>query len=168
MRYTDINGDIRKIENGGEEGMLLLGATGDQTIYTVQKDIYGKKTVIKVFDCYANGTGSIQGKVFETTTGAFYEKFEDKLCVYTHGESSNDEVRLFVADEKGNHFRGCLFFLVFQILQNNLRCDFQTNRHRRNLPIFLPGMHTATQIVAHAQRRHTQRHGNICIGRSGF
>ena len=105
MRYTDINGDIRKIESDGEEEMLLYGAVGSQTIYTVQKDIYGKKTVVKAFDCYANGSGSRKGKVFETTTGTFCEKFEDKLCVYTHGESSNDEVRLFVADEKGNHYR---------------------------------------------------------------
>ncbi len=104
MRYTEINGDVRKIEDNGEEGMLLCGAVGSQTVYTVQKDLYGKKTIVKAFDCYANGTGSRKGTVFETTTGTFYKKFTDKLCVYTNGESANDEVRFFVADE-GNHYR---------------------------------------------------------------
>lgn len=104
MRYTDINGDVRKIEDNGEEGMLLCSAVGSQTVYTVQKDLYGKKTIVKAFDCYADGTGSRKGTVFETTTGTFYNKFTDKLCVYTNGESANDEVRLFVADE-GNHYR---------------------------------------------------------------
>ena len=106
MRYTDANGDVRKIETSGEEeGMLLCGAIGSQTIYTVQKDIFGKKTVVKAFDCYANGSGSRRGKVYETTTGTFFKKNEDSILVYTHGESANDAVRLFVADEKGNHYR---------------------------------------------------------------
>ena len=104
MRYTEINGDVRKIEDNGEEGMILCGAVGSQTVYTVQKDIFGKKTVVKAFDCYANGSGSRKGTVFETTTGTFYKKFADKLCVYTHGESADDQVRLFVADG-GNHYR---------------------------------------------------------------
>ena len=105
MRYTELNGDIRKIEDEGEEGMILCGAVGGQTVYTVQKDIFGKKTVVKAFDCYANGSGSRKGKVFETTTGTFFDKNGDTLWVYTHGESPDDEVRLFVADEKGRHYR---------------------------------------------------------------
>jgi len=106
MRYTELNGDVRKVETSGEEeGMILCGAVGSQTVYTVQKDIFGKKTVVKAFDCYANGSGSRKGTVFETTTGTFFNKNEDTLWVYTHGESPEDEVRLFVADENGRHYR---------------------------------------------------------------
>lgn len=104
MRYTELNGDVREIETFGEEGMILCGAVGGHTIYTVQKDIFGKKTVLKAFDCYANGSGSRKGTVYETTTGTFFGKNGDTLWVYTHGESPNDEVRLFVADG-GNHYR---------------------------------------------------------------
>lgn len=96
MRYTECNGDVRQIEKESEESLALITATGGYNIAAIQRTLDGKRTVVKVFDSYASGFGSVKETVFETATGANYVKSADKICVYTIGESANDKVRIAV------------------------------------------------------------------------
>lgn len=96
MRYTELNGEIRQLETADGEDIVLVAATGGQRIYTYQKALDGTRTVVKAFDDYASGYGSINATVMDTTTGTNYTKSPDFLCAYTSGESPNDDVRLVV------------------------------------------------------------------------
>lgn len=104
MRYSELNGDIREIENGqGEQGLVLDNAWGTYTVYTVQKTIGSARTVVKAFNCYASGT-CISGTVLDTTTGTAVLKNDDKICVRVLGEALGDEIRLFVAGHNIDNF----------------------------------------------------------------
>lgn len=96
MRYSELNGDIREIENGqGEQGLILDSASGIYQICTVQKTLDGTKTAGKTFNCYASGT-CIKGFNMETSTGTVSGKIDNKHYLRVVGESPNDEVRLWV------------------------------------------------------------------------
>lgn len=94
MRYTVLTGVTQPIEREGEQDLVLRAAAGGQTIYTVQQTADGKRTVVKVFDDYASGAGSIHGTLLKTTMGARWVKSAGMLCVYTLGESPEDEARI--------------------------------------------------------------------------
>jgi len=105
MRYTELNQDVRMIENQGEDGLILKAAVGDCTLYTVQKTIGGDRTVVKIFDCYGSGYGSITGVVLmDTRTGTYHEVWDDRLCVYTAGEAAGEELRLLVVGEGTRYY----------------------------------------------------------------
>ncbi len=104
MRYSELNGEIREIENGtGEQGLILDTAIGGYTIYTVQKTVDGRRTVVKSFNCYASGN-CISGTLIDTKTGAVAERTEDKLCLRISGESPEDDARIFVSGQEINPF----------------------------------------------------------------
>lgn len=104
MRYSELNDEIREIENGrGEQGLVLDNAWGDYTIYTVQKTVGGGRTVVKMFNCYASGN-CISGTVLDTKTGTVVMKKDDKISIRVLGEAPEDEIRLFVAGKDINNF----------------------------------------------------------------
>ena len=96
MRYVESSNTSIKIEAEGEEELVLIAAAGKYNIATIQRTLDGTKTVVKIFDCYASGTGSIKGTIFETSTGTGYAVNGDTLCVYTMGESSDDDIRIVI------------------------------------------------------------------------
>lgn len=103
MRYTECNGEIREIEKIGrentepvDENLVFISATGGFDVSVFLQYLDGSKTVVKEFGCYASGTGSINGTVFETSAGAKYEKSSEYLCAYTLGEAAADNVRIVV------------------------------------------------------------------------
>ena len=96
MRYKESDGVSMPIEKHREKDLVLIAAAGDYTISTIQRTLDGKKTVVKNFDCYASDSGSIKGKVFETNTGTGYVVSNDIACVYTMGESAEDDIRIVV------------------------------------------------------------------------
>lgn len=96
MRYKESSGKSTQIEEKGEEGLVLYAATGDYEISTIQRRLDGIKTVVKNFDCYASGTGSIKGAVFETEAGTGYVLNKDILLVYTMGELPTEDIRMVV------------------------------------------------------------------------
>lgn len=96
MRYSELNGDIRKIENGqNDPGLILDSASGGYQINTVQKTADGKRTVVKTFYCYASGT-CISGTLIDTSTGTVTGKIADKHYVRIIGESPDDKTRLWL------------------------------------------------------------------------
>ena len=96
MRYKESDRISTPIEKQGEEDMVLIAAAGDYTVSTIQRTLDGRKTVVKTFDCYASGSGSINEKVFETSTGTRYVVSDDIACVYAMGESDEDDIRIVV------------------------------------------------------------------------
>lgn len=106
MRYTEIDGETRIADNSSYEtqGLILKNAVGDYQIYAVYQAIDGSKTVVKTFDGYASGAGSINGVIFETETGTSSFVSDGKLIVYTIGESINDNIRLMVVGD-GVYFK---------------------------------------------------------------
>lgn len=96
MRYSEESGETRQVEKEGGEGLVLAEATGGWLVSAFLKSPDGAKTVVKVFDCYASGTGSIRGTVFKTATGTECITAGDRLLVRTLGESESDSIRILV------------------------------------------------------------------------
>ena len=97
MRYNELNGTVFEIEDkeSGEEGLILDTATGDFTIWTVQKTADGRKTVVKRNTGYATNS-SASGTILETKTGAETVKADDKMAFRIIGDVPEDEIRLLV------------------------------------------------------------------------
>ncbi len=101
MRYTEINKDIRKIDDKISDDMILTDAVGDYTVYAVLKTIGGNRTVVKAYSCYASGNASVNGAVLmDTVTGTYVNVLNNNLTVSIVGEAYEDKVRLLVIDGK--------------------------------------------------------------------
>lgn len=107
MRYEELTGNTRMIEECDIEDVVLVGATGDNCIYTVQKTLKGDRTIVKAFGDYANGYSSINGEIIgDTQTGTYVSVRGDKLVICLSGEPQED-TRLLIVDGNnlGNQFR---------------------------------------------------------------
>lgn len=98
MRYTEATGEASVIEHGGGEGLVLVGATGQQEIVVVMKTPKGDRTLVKSFDDYASGHGSRNITLLDTKTTTIVRKLDGYLCVYAAGEIDGEEVRFLVTD----------------------------------------------------------------------
>ena len=98
MRYEELTGNTRMVEKCDIEDVLLVGATGNNCIYTVQKTLKGDRTIVKAFGDYANGYSSINGEIIgDTQTGTYVSIQDDKLVIHLSGEPQED-TRLLVVD----------------------------------------------------------------------
>jgi len=99
MRYEELTGKTRVVDESIEEDTVLVAAVGGNCIYTVQKTLAGDRTIVKAYSDYANGYGSINGDMlFETKTGTYVGVKEDKIIINVSGEAVEDSVRLLVID----------------------------------------------------------------------
>ena len=97
MRYTEKDGKIKEVDSfAKKDGLILERAQGAQKVYTVFKSIGGDKTVVREYDDYASGYGSINTTVFETSTGTNHSVSDGHLVVRTAGESPDDSIRTAV------------------------------------------------------------------------
>ncbi|MBQ4527693.1 MAG: hypothetical protein II998_06450 [Clostridia bacterium] len=104
MRYTEINNDIRVVDDKNADDMILVDAVGDYTVYAVLKTIGGNKTVVKAYSCYASGDASINGAVLmDTVTGTYVGVTDNNLTVSISGEAYEDKVRFLVIDGDGEN-----------------------------------------------------------------
>ncbi len=105
MRYTEIDGKSQVVDNSKDtEGLVLKNAVGDYQIYAIYQACDGSKTVVKTFDDYASGYGSLNSKIFESKTGVQSKICDGKLVVVVLGESADDNIRLMVLGD-GVDFR---------------------------------------------------------------
>ena len=107
MRYEELTGNTRMIEKCDIEDVVLVGATGDNCIYTVQKTLKGDRTIVKAFGDYANGYSSINGGIIgDTQIGTYVSVIDDKLVIRLSGEPQED-TRLLIVDGEtiGKQFR---------------------------------------------------------------
>lgn len=99
MRYDELTGKTRVVEEIAEEGMTLVAATGDYCIYTVLKTLLGDRTIVKAFADYATGYSSINGEVIlDTKTGTYISNKDDKIVIHLSGEPTGEDIRLLVVD----------------------------------------------------------------------
>ncbi len=96
MRYTELDGVARTIGDESNRGLVLENAVGAYQLYAVLKAPAGDRTVVKTYDCYASGAGSINGTLLETTTGTYNAVKDGKLVVTVYGEYEKDDVRILV------------------------------------------------------------------------
>lgn len=111
MRYSELNGKTKEIENGRfNKDLPLLTAIGGIDIYTVQQAVGGNRTVVKAFSCYADGTGSINNVVLlDTVTGVQTSRWGERLCVSVLGEAPGDDVRLWISTGNSGYGFGSEF-----------------------------------------------------------
>ena len=99
MRYEELTGNTRMIEECDIEDVVLAGATGENCIYTIQKTLKGDRTIVKAFGDYANGHSSINGVIIgDTQIGTYVSVQDDKLVIQLSGEPQED-TRLLIVDE---------------------------------------------------------------------
>lgn len=99
MRYDELTGNTRVVDETTEENTVLFAATGDYCVYTVQKTLAGDRTIVKTYADYATGYGSINGEVLlDTKTGTYVNCADDKIVIQLSGEPANEDIRLLVVD----------------------------------------------------------------------
>ena len=102
MRYEELTGNTKMIEKCELEDVVLVGATGENLIYTIQKTLKGDRTIVKAFGDYANGYSSINGEIIgDTQIGTYVSIIDDKLIIQLSGEPQED-TRLLIVD--GNNY----------------------------------------------------------------
>lgn len=106
MRYEELTGNTRMIEKCDIEDVVLVGATGNYCIHTVQKTLKGDRTTVKAFADYANGYSSINGMIIaDTQTGTYIGIRDGKLVIQLSGEPQEDTRLLIVDGNLENQFR---------------------------------------------------------------
>lgn len=99
MRYEELTGKITIVEECNEPNMVLLGAVGDNCVYTIQKTLEGDRTIVKAYSDYANEHSSTNGEILlDTRIGTYVGFNENKIIVQVAGEAE-DGTRLLVVDD---------------------------------------------------------------------
>lgn len=99
MRYEELTGKTRIVDECNVENMVLLDAIGDNCIYTVQKTIKGDRTIVKAYSDYANGYGSINGTVLlDTKIGTYVALDGNKIVLQVVGQAEDGTGLLVVND----------------------------------------------------------------------
>jgi len=102
MRYDELTGNTRVVEECSDKNLVLVGAVGDYCIYAVQKTLNGDRTIVKAFADYATGYSSINGEILlDTKTGTYINTKGDKIVISLSGEPINEDIRLLVVDGGG-------------------------------------------------------------------
>ncbi len=125
MRYKTSDGTISEIDTSAATGGLILEkAYGTQNVFTVWKSLGGDKTVVQRLANHA--MHSFNDTVFETTTGTTWKVSDDKLVVYTVGESPNDSARMVVGPWANGHSYFCTSDAVTNVYVNGNTIIYRT------------------------------------------
>ena len=100
MRYSELDGKSVKVCEAEREDMFLVCASGEYNIYTAMQSVAGDRTVVKVFDCYMSGNGSINATLIDTSTGVNCLKKDGLIAVSLTGEDEGGEIRTLVAGKE--------------------------------------------------------------------